>query len=82
LDRPDTGTVQVTLEICSDPTQVACEPVLSVFDNTTGTTRPIISQFNGLNVYELPYGYSTNFILEGTTLFSRDIWVSDPTIRG
>jgi hypothetical protein len=82
LDRPETGTVQVTLEICSDPTQVACEPVTSVFDNTTGTVRPIISQFNGLNVYEFPYGYSTNFLLEGATLFSRDVWISDPTIRG
>lgn len=81
LDREDLGLVQVTLEVCSDPTQVACEPVTSVFDNTTGTSRPIISQFNGLNVYELPYGYSTNFILEGTTLFSRDVWISDPTLR-
>ncbi|MBC8170332.1 MAG: hypothetical protein H7X77_01615 [Anaerolineae bacterium] len=82
LDRPETNTVQVTLEICSDPTQVACEPVLTVFDTTTGTQRPIISQFNGLNVYELPYGYNPNFILEGTTLFSRDVWISDPTVRG
>lgn len=82
LDRPETGTVQVTLEICSDPTQVACEAVLTVFDNTTGTLRPVISQFNGLNVYEFPYGYSTNFLIEGTTLFSRDVWISDPTIRG
>jgi hypothetical protein len=82
LDRPETGTVQVTLEICSDPTQVACEPVINVFDNTTGTSRPVISQFNGLNVYEFPYGYSTNFLIEGTTLYARDIWISDPAIRG
>lgn len=82
LDRPDVGTVQVTLEICADPSQVACEPVTSVFDNTTGTLKPVLSQFNGLNVYEFNYGYSTNFIIEGATRFSRDIWISDPTIRG
>jgi hypothetical protein len=82
LDRPELGTVQVTLEICADPSQVACEPVTSVFDNTTGTAKPVLSQFNGLNVYEFNYGYSTNFIIEGATRFSRDIWISDPTIRG
>ncbi len=82
LDRTDVGTVQVTLEICADPSQVACEPVISVFDNTTSTTKPVLSQFNGLNVYEFNYGYSTNFIIEGATRFSRDIWISDPTIRG
>lgn len=81
LDRPETRTVQVTLEICSDTQQIACEPVIQVFDNNTGTYKPVIQQFNGLNVYEFPYGYSTNVIIEGTSLFSRDVWISDPAIR-
>ena len=38
-------------------------------------------QVNGLNVYEFPYGYTSNLIIEGTTLFSPDVWISDPTIR-
>lgn len=81
LDRPETRTVQVTLEICSDTQQIACEPVIQVFDNNTGTYKPVIQQFNGLNVYEFPYGYSTNVIIEGASLFSRDVWISDPAIR-
>jgi hypothetical protein len=80
LDRPG-GTVQVSLEICSDSTQTICEPVISVFDNTTGTLRPVISRFNGLNVYEFKYGYQTNFVIEGATRFSNDIWISDCTFR-
>lgn len=82
LDRPETRTVQVTLEICSDPSQIACEPVVSVFDGNTNTFKPVIQTFNGLNVYEFPYGYLTNVIVEGQSLFSRDLWISDPTIRG
>ncbi len=82
LDRPETRTVQVTLEICSDPSQIACEPVISVFDGNTNTFKPVIQTFNGLNVYEFPYGYLTNLIVEGRALFSRDLWISDPAIRG
>jgi hypothetical protein len=81
LDRPETRSVQVTLEICSDPNQIACEPVIRVYNNGTGIDLPVIQTFNGLNVYELLYGYSTNLIIEGTTLFSRDVFISDPTFR-
>lgn len=80
LDRPDTGTVQVTLEICNDPSQVACEPVSSVFDNNTGALKPVIQQFNGLNVYEFAYGYTNTVIIEGATLYAQDVWISDPSM--
>jgi len=81
LDRPETGTVQVALEICAEPTQVTCEPVIAVFDNNLGTQKPVLSQFNGLNVYEFRYGYNNNVIVEGATYVSPDIWISDPSIR-
>lgn len=81
LDNPTTRTAQVTLEICTDTSQTVCEPVLKVFDNALGAPKPVLSQFNGLNVYEFPYGYSSNLIIEGATLFSPDVWISDPTIR-
>lgn len=81
LDNPNTRTVQVALEICTDTTQTQCEPVTQVFDNATGAPKPVLSQYNGLNVYEFPYGYSSNLLIEGATLFSPDVWISDPTIR-
>jgi hypothetical protein len=74
------GKAQVALEICTDVNFVNCEPVLSVFNLQTGLAVPPISQQNGLNVYELPYGYSTNLLLEGTTLFSNDVWLNDPSL--
>ncbi len=74
------GKAQVALEICQETQQVTCEPVLSVFNLQTGLAVPPISQQGGLNVYELPYGYSTNLLLEGTTLFSNDIWLNDPSL--
>lgn len=80
LQRPELGVAQVSLEICNDVSQVACEPVISIFNNNTGVAYPVISQFNGLNVYELPYGYSTNLLIEGTNFFSTDIWLNDPTL--
>lgn len=81
LDKADTNTVQVSLEICAEPAQITCEPVIRVFDNNTGTNKQVLSQLNGLNVYEFPYGYSANLIIEGATRFSPDVWISDPTIR-
>jgi len=81
LDNAQTRTAQVALEICSDTAQTACEPVIRVFDNATNTPKQVISQYNGLNVYEFPYGYSSNLTIEGATLVSPDIWISDPTIR-
>ncbi|MDX2161906.1 MAG: hypothetical protein SF162_11325 [bacterium] len=82
-DNVAARSAQVALEICPAPAagDVQCEPVLSVFDNSTGVDRPAISQVNGLNVYDFRYGYSQNVVIEGETLFSQDIWISDPTIR-
>ncbi|MCL4253800.1 MAG: hypothetical protein KJ043_08480 [Anaerolineae bacterium] len=81
LDRPEAGVVQVALEICAEPQQINCEPVLSVFDNNLGVAKPVLSNFNGLNVYEFTYGYTANLRIDGATRFSPDVWISDPTIR-
>lgn len=81
LDRPEQGVAQVTLEICEEPQQVSCEPVTRVFNNNLSAPKPVLSQQNGLNVYELPYGYNENLLVEGATLVSPDVWISDPTIR-
>lgn len=82
-DNVAARTAQVALEICTQPAQTAtaCEPVISVFDNSTGANRPVLSQFNGLNVFEFRYGYTTNVVIESETRFSNDVWISDPTIR-
>jgi hypothetical protein len=83
-DNLGTRTAQVALEICPSRPQTSlegCESVVSIFDNATGVPRPIVSQSNGLNVFEVAYGYTPNIVLEGTTLYSTDIWISDPTIR-
>lgn len=80
-DNAQTRTAQVTLEICAEPAQITCEPVIRVFDNNTGTIKNPVSQLNNLNVYEFPYGYTANLVIEGATLTSPDVWISDPTIR-
>ncbi|PJF40454.1 MAG: hypothetical protein D6737_10415 [Chloroflexi bacterium] len=80
-DNTVTGTAQVTLEICQEVTQITCEPVTSIFDNLNGAPKPVISTFNGQNVYEFSYGYTSNLTVEGPTLVSPDVWISDPTIR-
>jgi len=83
FDNLQSKTAQVALEICpqSAASATGCEPVQSVFDNNTGTSKQVISVFNGLNVYEFRYGYSTNLIIESDTMYSQDVWISDPTIR-
>ncbi len=81
LDNAAARTVQVTLEICADTSQTDCEPVIRVYDNATGTAKAVLSQQNGLNVYEFTYGYTNNLLIEGDTRFSPDVWISDPTIR-
>lgn len=80
-DNVASGFARVALEICAEPTQITCEAVTAVFDNNVGAPKPVISQFNGLNVYEFRYGYTTNLVIEGATYFSPDVWISDPTIR-
>jgi hypothetical protein len=32
-------------------------------------------------VFELPYGYNTNVVIESQNFFANDVWISDPTIR-
>lgn len=83
FDNLAARTAQVALEICPQSADVAsgCEAVTSVFDNNTGTGKPVLSQFNGLNVFEFRYGYSTNLVIESATRYSQDVWISDPTIR-
>jgi hypothetical protein len=81
FDNPATQTVQVTLEICAETSQISCEPVISVFNTTTNSFKPIFQQFNGLNVFEFPYGYQTNVVIEGATRFSRDVFISEPGLR-
>lgn len=81
-DNATTRTAQVGLEICAEPAQITCEPVLRIFDNAAGAAKPVLSQTpNGLNVFEFPYGYTSNLLVEGATLTSPDVWISDPTIR-
>jgi hypothetical protein len=80
-DSAEARTAQVALEICTEPAQINCEPVLRVFDNAAGAPRTVVSQYNGLNVFEFVYGYTSNLIVEGSTLTSPDIWISDPSIR-
>ena len=80
-DNVAAGTAQVALEICVEPTQITCETVTSIFDNNIGASKAVISQLNGINVFEMPYGYSSNLVVQGPTLVSPDIWISDPTIR-
>jgi hypothetical protein len=80
-DNAAARTAQVTLEICQDSAQTVCEPVLRVVDNATGAPKPVLSQSSGLNVFEFQYGYTSNLQIVGATLFSPDVWISDPTIR-
>jgi len=82
-DNTESRTAQVALEICTQPAEngVGCEPVNDVFDNATNTQKPVVSQVNGLNVFEFRYGYTNNLLIQGTTLYSNDVWISDPTIR-
>lgn len=81
LDNAATRTVQVALEICAEPAQVTCEPVLTVFDGNANLYKPVIQQYNGLAVFEMGYGYQTNVVIEGATRYSRDIFISEPGLR-
>ncbi len=83
FDNLQAKTAQVALEICqqSAASATGCESVASVFDNNTGTSKAVLSVFNGMNVFEFRYGYSTNLVIESETMYSQDVWISDPTIR-
>ncbi len=80
LQRPETRTAQVTLEICQEVQQINCEAVASIFNNATGLPLPAVSQLNGNNVYELPYGYTDNLVISSSTLISYDVWLNDPSV--
>jgi hypothetical protein len=80
-DNAANRTAQVALEICSEPALINCEPVTRVFDNAIGAQKPVLSQLNGLNVFEFAYGYTANLLIESATLTSPDVWISDPSIR-
>ena len=71
---------QVALEICVEPQQITCEPVISVRDIAAGVPIPALFQSNGLNVYQLPYGYTDGLQIEGATLISPDVFLSDTSI--
>jgi len=83
FDNLQARTAQVALEICAQPAvnATACEPVVQVFDNNTNAVKQVISQYNGLNVYEFRYGYTTNLVIEGESRYANDVWIADPTIR-
>ncbi len=83
FDDLQSKTAQVALELCPQGAEVAtgCEPVNSVFDNNAGAAKPVLSTFNGLNVFDFRYGYSTNLVIESANFYSQDVWISDPTIR-
>jgi hypothetical protein len=81
-DNTAARTAQVALEICAETQQINCEPVLRIFDTAAGAPRPVLGQTPaGLSIYEFSYGYTSNLIIEGATLTSPDVWISDPTIR-
>lgn len=81
FDNPATRTVQVALEICAETSQITCEPVISIFDSLTNGYKAVLQQYNGLSVFDLPYGYQTNLLVEGSTRYSRDIFISEPGLR-
>lgn len=79
-DDIETRTALVALELCQEPQLVTCEPVLRVFDESIDAEKPIVSQQNGLNVYEFSYGFTASLIIESANFISRNIFVSDPTL--
>jgi len=81
FDNSTTRSAQVALEICAETSQITCEPAISIYDSLTGGYKPILQQYNGLNVFDLPYGYQTNLLVEGSTRYSRDIFISEPGLR-
>jgi|GEM_PF-432799 len=80
LFQEEFGTVLVSLELCTESNQVVCEPVNSVFNTVTQQGVSAQSVQGGLNVYQLPYGYRTEFVFESQTLYSNDIWLNDPSL--
>lgn len=81
LDRQENRSVQVVLELCYETQQTRCEPVTGVLDQSMGVYKPVVGLYNGLNIFEMPYGYSTNVVIESANILSPDVWISDPTLR-
>jgi hypothetical protein len=80
VDNVQTQTAQVILELCVEPQKITCEPVISILDSATGAPVPIISQQNGQNVYEFPYSFVQNVVIESATLVSTNVFISDPSL--
>lgn len=81
LFQEEIGTVLVSLEICTESSQIVCEPVTSVFNTLTGQGVAPTSTQGGLNVYQLPYGFRSEFVFESDTLYSPSIWLNDPSLN-
>lgn len=79
-DRPESGTVLVRLDLCA-AVNFGCEPVQTVY-GPTGAPLPILNVIGPYPVFELPYGYSNQYILQSANFYANEIWVSDPTLRG
>ncbi|MEM6283737.1 MAG: hypothetical protein AAF787_16220 [Chloroflexota bacterium] len=79
-DNESDRTAEVTLELCRDATLIDCEPVIRVSDAATDEVIAPLRQQDGLNVYEFPYGYTANRILESATLISNDVFLSPPEL--
>lgn len=75
------GAAWVALELCYETQQISCEPVSGVLDQALGVYKPIVDVYNGVSVFEIPYGYSSTVVIESANLLSPDIWISDPTLR-
>ena len=76
-DKPETGTVLVRLELCA-AVNFGCEPVQAAY-GPNGQALPILNVIGQYPVFELPYGYSASYILQSTSYYSNEVWVSDPT---
>ncbi|MEL7234203.1 MAG: hypothetical protein AAGK74_06895, partial [Chloroflexota bacterium] len=79
-DNEQARTAEVTLELCRDATLIDCEPVTLVSDAATDEIIPPLRQQDGQNVYEFPYGYTANRVLESATLLSNDVFLSPPEL--
>jgi hypothetical protein len=79
-DQPDSGTVQVRMELCA-AVGLGCEPVTSAYDQS-GLPLPTVNVIGAYPVFQLPYGYNSNYILVSQSYYANEVWVSDPTLRG
>ncbi|MBN1966818.1 MAG: hypothetical protein JW910_19350 [Anaerolineae bacterium] len=79
-DFVERGTAYVRMELCG-AVGFACEPVQAVFDQN-GMPLPVINVIGAYPVFEMPYGYSSRYILQSSSYYANEVWISDPTLRG